>query len=73
MTVYICTKFHEHILDNMKVIQRTRLSPIGKISKGHNSVLNVGGVSVLFCAHRLTAVYICTKFHENILDAIKVI
>ena len=27
----------------------------------------------LFSAHRLIMVYICTKFHENILDGIKVI
>ena len=40
---------------------------IGKISKGHNSVKNVDGIS-LFSAHRLMMVYICTKFHENILD-----
>ena len=49
---------------------------MGKISKGHNSVKNVGGVTVLgflFSAHRLMMVYICTKFNENILDGIKVI
>ena len=27
----------------------------------------------LFSAHRLMMVYICTKFHENILNGIKVI
>ena len=37
---------------------------IGKVSKGHNSV---------FSAHHLMVVYICTKFHENILEGIKVI
>ena len=26
----------------------------------------------LFCAHRLIMVYICTKFHENILNSIRV-
>ena len=36
---------------------------IGKNSKGHNSV---------FSAHHLMMVYICTKFHENILEGIKV-
>ena len=46
---------------------------IGKISKGHNSVNNVGGVTILFSAHRLIMVYICTKFHENIPDGIKFI
>ena len=49
---------------------------IGKISKGGNCIKNVGGVTVeplLFSAHRLIMVYICTKYHENILDGIKVI
>ena len=47
---------------------------IGKISKGHNSVKNVGGVMVFFfSAHCLLMVYICTKFHENILNGVKVI
>ena len=47
MVIYICTKFHENILNGIKVIERTRFS-IAKISKGHNSVKNVGGVMVLF-------------------------
>ena len=46
---------------------------MGKFSKGYNSVKNVDGVSVLFSAHCLITVYIFTKFHENILDGIKVI
>ena len=46
---------------------------IPKISKGHNSVKNVGGVKFLFSAYHLMMVYICTKFHENILDGIEVI
>ena len=48
---------------------------IEKISKGHNSVKTVDGVTVLFFfyVHRLMVVYICTKFHENILDGIKVL
>ena len=37
-----------------------------KFSKGHNSVKNVAGVKVLFFAHRLMMLYICTKFHELI-------
>ena len=37
----------------------------GKISKGHNSVKNVGGVTVLFfSAHCQIMAHICTKFHE---------
>ena len=46
MVVYISTKFHENILHGIKVIERTRF-PSEKISKGHNSVKNVGGVPVL--------------------------
>ena len=45
---------------------------IRKISKGHNSVKNVGGGQFLFFAHSLMMVYICTKFHENIMIGIRV-
>ena len=48
-----------------------------EIFKGHNSVKNVGQVMVFnLCTTSYDAlylVYICTKFHENILDGIKVI
>ena len=54
MMVYICTKFHENILDGIKVTEQTHFS------KGHNSLKNVGGVTVLFSAHHLMVVYICT-------------
>ena len=47
MMVYICTKYHENILDGMKVIEQDTIF-IAKISKGHNSVKNVDGVTVLF-------------------------
>ena len=40
---------------------------------GENSIKNIGGVSVLVSAHRLMVVYICTEFHVNILNGIKVI
>ena len=46
---------------------------MGKISKGHDSLKSVDGVTVLFFAHRLRLVCICSKFHENILYDIKVI
>ena len=71
MTLNVCTKFHENILDVIKVIDRTRFS-FEINSKRRNSVKNVGGVTVVFfSAHRLMVVYICTKFYENILDGIK--
>ena len=46
MMVYICTRFHENILEGIKVIEYTIF--IAKISKGHNSLKTVGGVMVLF-------------------------
>ena len=42
------------------------------VSKGHNSVKKVE-LRFFFSAHCLMVVYICTKFHENILGGIKVI
>ena len=72
MVVYICTKFHENIFDGIKVIERTRFS-LEKNSKGHNSVNNNMEPRFLFSALRLMVVYSCTKFHEKILDGIKVI
>ena len=48
-----------------------------EIFKGHNSLKNVDRVMVLnLCTSSYDAldlVYICTKFHENILVGIKVI
>ena len=46
MVVYTCTKFHENILNGIKVIERTWFS-WDKNSKGHNSVKNEGGLTVL--------------------------
>ena len=46
--VYICTKFHENILDGIKVSYRADKIFIGKNSKGHNSMKNVDGFTVLF-------------------------
>ena len=44
IVIYICTKFHENILEGIQVMELTQF----QISKGHNSVKNVGGVTVLF-------------------------
>ena len=47
---------------------------IGKISKGHYSVKKCRwSYDLFFSTHRLIVVYICAKFHENILKGIKVI
>ena len=47
MILNICTKFHENIPDGIKVIERTRFLT-KTISKRHNSVINVDGVTVHF-------------------------
>ena len=44
---------------------------MGKSSKGQNSLKNVDGRFFL-STHRLTEVYVCIKFHQNILYGIKV-
>ena len=41
--LYTCTKFQENISKGFRVIKRTHT----EISKGHNSIKNVGGVTVL--------------------------
>ena len=46
MVIYISTKFHENILDDIQDIERTRFSQ-QKNSKRHNSVKNEGGILVL--------------------------
>ena len=69
MVVYICTKFHENILNGIKVNTDFH---VGKISKEHNSI-NIGRVMILFlCTLSDGGVYLY-KVHENILDGIKVI
>ena len=59
MLLFIYTKF-----------SNKRISKL-KFTKGRNSVKNVGGVMIL--AHCLVLLYICTKFHENILKGFRVI
>ena len=46
---------------------------IWKITKGNNSAKNVGGVMVVNLCMCLVMLYICAKFHEIILNSIKVI
>ena len=70
--VYICTKFHENILDGIKVIERTRFSK-EKFQRGIIPEKMKVELQFLFSAHRLKVVYIGIKFHENILYGIKVI
>ena len=57
MVVYICTNFHENILDIIKVTERTRFSYT--FSKGHNSEKDVGGVTVLIlCTFSYDGLYL---------------
>ena len=72
IVVFICTKFHENILVHVKVIERTRYFHRKK-SKERNCVRKVGGVTVLFFCTCLMMAYICTKFHENFVDGIRII
>ena len=46
---------------------------IRKNSKGHNSVKMYVELQFFFSANCLMVVHICAKFHENILNSIKVI
>ena len=45
MVIYISTKFHENIVDGISYRADTIF--VRKISKGHNFVKNVGGLSLL--------------------------
>ena len=56
--LYICTKFHENISKGFRVTELTQFL-ISKISKGHHSVNNVGGLVVLvLCLLSDDAVYL---------------
>ena len=46
MLLYICTKFHENIPDDIKVTELKRFA-LKKFSKGHNSTNIVSGITVL--------------------------
>ena len=43
-----------------------------KFTKGHYSVISVGEVRYLFCAHCLIILYICTKFCQSISKGFRV-
>ena len=70
--VYISTKFHENILNGIKVIQLTPFSSENFQRAIIPSKLKVECRS-LFFVYRLMMVYFCTKFHESILNSIRVI
>ena len=72
VNLYISTKFCDIISNGIKVIEQTRFL-YGKLQRGIILQKNVGGVDVIFSARRLVMLYISTKFHEIILNGIKVI
>ena len=45
--LYICDKFHEIILNDIKVIERTRFL-YGKLQRGIFPQKNVGGVTIVY-------------------------
>ena len=73
MKLYICTKVCGKTQQFSKLLSKHDFQT--EIFKGHNSLKNVGKVMVLnLCTTSYDAlylVYICTKFHENILDVLK--
>ena len=71
MMVYICTKYHENILNRI-IGYRADTVFIAKISAGHNSQKILGGVTFFFSTHRLMMVYISIKFNENTIEDIKI-
>ena len=71
IVVYICTKFHENILDGIEVIEQTRFS-LEIFQRGIISQKYYVELQFLFFAQCLLMVYTCTKFHENILNDIRV-
>ena len=48
ITLYICTKFQENISKGYRVIKRLNFV---EFTKGHNSIKNVGGVTVRCSVH----------------------
>ena len=57
--LYICAKFHEIILNGIKVIERTRFL-YGKLQRGIILQKNVGGVNVVnLCMSSGHALYLC--------------
>ena len=55
MTLYICTMFQENIYKGFRVIEQYIL----KFTKGHNSIKNVGGVTVfVLCTSPDNALYL---------------
>ena len=59
MLLNICTKFHENILEGIKVIEQTRFS-LEIFQRGIISQKLLVELQFLFSAHCLILVYFCT-------------
>ena len=81
MMLYICSKYYENIFFFSLsffylLFQSFRIYTIFilNITKENNSEKKIKmKLRFLFAAHCLIKFYICTKFHETILDGFKVI
>ena len=71
MMLYVSMKFHENILKGFQVIEWTRNDQC-QISKGNNYKLYRQALRILCSASCLMMLYICMKFHENILKGFQV-
>ena len=70
--LYICAKFHEIILNGIKVIERTQFL-YGKLKRGIIPPKMQVEQLLFISARRLVMIYISTKFCEIISNSIKVI
>ena len=71
MMHYICINIHENILVSFTVIEQTLFS-YEKFHRGIILQILKVELQFLFSANNLMMLYICTKFHKNILDSCKV-
>ena len=75
MLVNISMTFHEDILNDLKVIERTQFCHRNcylQSSKGHNSKKYIQALWFLHSARRLMLINISMKFHEDILNGFQV-
>ena len=69
---YVCSKFHEYIFDEFKIIDQTQWF-YTKNYKGASFARKME-LKILFCANYLMMLYICTltKFPYNTFDCFKI-
>ena len=78
MVLYICVKFHENITNGIRVKERTLVHGKNSLfqylycSKGCNSKSRLTELWFLCSACHLMMLYICERFHENILISTRV-